>query len=103
METNKVRTSDFSTDGYIREKLELIVHGKEAFRQGTVTRLNKYLVKNKLPVYRRYLTAIVLADKYGKVVSSTTKGLIGMDMADQELFKQAISKKYGEPYVDRLC
>lgn len=103
METNKVRISDFSTDGCIREKLGLIVYGKEAFRQETVTRLNKYLIKNKLPVYRRYLTAIVLVDKYGKVVSSTSEELIGMDMADQELFKQAISKKYGEPYVGRLC
>jgi signal transduction histidine kinase len=99
MKTKKEQTIHFSTDGFIRNRFERIVR-KTGFIQDMVIRLNTYLIKNKQPVYE-HLLAIILVDRQGKVISATNNELIGMDMSDQEVFKQGITGNYGEAYVDQ--
>lgn len=98
MERMKVRTVDFSSDGFIRHSFERIIHGGTS-GQSSVIRLNKYLSKNKLSLYRHRLIAIILLDKYGKVISSTNEKLTGMDFSSQDVFMQGIQKRYGEAYA----
>lgn len=97
MERAKVRVIDFSTDGYIRTKVETIVSKGDSQREIAIS-LDRHLLENKMSL-RRYLIAIFVVDKYGKVISSSNKKLIGMDMSDQDIFQQGIGKRYGEAYV----
>lgn len=98
MERNIIRVMGFSTDGFIRRRLERVLRKKDPFTQGRVRRLNKYLSKNKLPL-SEHILAIILVDKQGKVISATDKKLISMDLSDQEVFKQGTKKGYGEAYI----
>lgn len=97
IERMNVRIVDFSTDGVIRRGFEKIVRGGNS-NQDAIIRLNGYLSKNKLPLYRN-LVAIVLADKHGKIVSSTHEKLIGQDISGQDVFVQGISKKFRESFI----
>ncbi|MDN3512192.1 MAG: PAS domain S-box protein [Candidatus Jettenia sp.] len=97
MEGNDTRTKNFSSDGYVRSKFEIIVNGR-TFQQHAVTRLNKYLSKNKKPLYH-HLVAIILIDQYGKIVSSTHENIIGMNMSDMDIFKQGVRKSYGDTTI----
>ena len=91
------RTKDFSSDGFIKNSLERIVRGGTSV-QDVGIRLNKYLLKNKLPLYD-CLIAIAIVDGHGKVVSSTCEKLIDEDFSDRDIFKQVISKNLGETYI----
>ena len=97
IERMNVRIVDFSTDGVIRRGFEKIVRGGNS-NQDAIIRLNGYLSKNKLPLYRN-LVAIVLADKHGKIISSTHEKLIGQDISGQDVFVQGISKKSRESFI----
>ncbi len=97
METRKVRTIDFSSDGFIRDRLERVIRGN-VVKQDAVIGLNKYLLKKKLPL-DSYLIAIAIADRHGKVVSSTNEKLIGNDISDQDVFVQGISVGHGKAYI----
>ena len=97
METKKVRTVDFSSDGFIRNRLERVVRGG-IHKEDAVIRLNEYLSKKKLPL-DRHLIAIAIADKNGKVISSTNEKLIGKDISDQDVFVQGINRGYGDAFV----
>ena len=98
METKKVRTVDFSSDGFIRNSFERIVRGRDS-KQDAVIRLNAYLKKNKLSLYSHGLLAIILVDKVGKVISSTDEKFVGKDFSGQDVFVQGIPKSYGETCV----
>ncbi len=98
LEKVKVRTVDFSSDGFIRNGFERIVHGRDS-KQDVVIRLNAYLKKNKLSLYSDRLLAIILVDKVGKVVSSTNEKFMGKDFSGQDVFVQGIPKGYGETCV----
>ena len=80
LEKLKVRTVDFSSDGFIRNSFERIVRGRDS-KQDAVIRLNAYLKKNKLTLYSHGLLAIILVDKVGKVISSTDEKLVGKDFS----------------------
>lgn len=97
MEIKKVRTVDFSSDGFIRNTLETIVRGNTLTQRRTI-HLNKYLCEKKL-MLDRDLIAIIIVGRDGKVVSSTSEKLIGKDMSDQEVFIQGKSMKYGETFI----
>ena len=101
MEKMKGCTVDFSTDGFIIERLDAIIRGKAA-KQQEVMSLNKHLLENKLRLSTR-LMSIAIVDKRGKVVSSSHEKLIGKDMSGQDVFTQGISRKYGEAYVAQPC
>ncbi|MDN3512835.1 MAG: PAS domain-containing protein [Candidatus Brocadia sp.] len=97
METKKVRTIDFSADGYIKDMLKKTLRG-EARKQDAVMSLNEYLSKKKLSL-DRHLLAIAIADKNGEVVASTNEKLIGKHISDQDVFVQGISKGSGDAYI----
>lgn len=97
MEIKKVRTVDFSSDGFIRNNLAAIIRGNTLTRRRTV-HLNKYLSEKKLALDRD-LIAIAIVGRDGKVVSSTNEKLIGKDMSDQEVFIHGKSMKYGETFI----
>ncbi len=98
MEAIKIRASDFSTDGFIRGRFEMITSRDKFVKEDTVTHLNRYLSKNKFSL-NHHLTAIVLLNKYGVVISSTNEKLIGKDMSGLDVFKEGIRKHYGVVYV----
>lgn len=98
MEAIKIQVSDFSTDGFIRGRVEMIASGDRVMNEETVIRLNRYLTKNKFSL-NRHLTAIALLNKHGTVISSTNEKLIGKDMSGLDVFKEGIRKHYGEAYV----
>ncbi|WKZ15806.1 MAG: hypothetical protein QY317_00595 [Candidatus Jettenia caeni] len=97
MERVKIRVADFSTDGYIRTKVKTIVHGGDADRRMTLG-LDRHLSENKMPLHRRFV-AVVIVDRYGKVISSTNEKLLGKDMSGQDAFVQGMKQGYGESYV----
>lgn len=97
METKKLRTIDFSSDGFIRDRLERVVRGG-TLKQGAMIDLNEYLLKRKQPL-DHHLIAIAIADKYGKVISSTREKLVGKDISDQDVFVQGINRGYGEAFI----
>lgn len=99
MESKEGQTIHFSTDGFIRNRFERIVR-RTGNIQGMIIRLNTYLIENKQPIYE-HLLAIILVDGQGKVRSATNNKLIGMDMSDQEVFKQGITRSYSEAYIDQ--
>ncbi len=97
MERKKVHTIDFSTDWFIRDRFERIIRRKFPSKI-QVTRLNRYLARYKLSLHYN-LIAIVLVDKHGRIISSTNEKLIGMDVSDQDMFKEGIKKGFGETYT----
>ncbi|MCF6153811.1 MAG: HAMP domain-containing protein [Candidatus Brocadia sp.] len=97
METKKGRTIDFSSDRFIRDRIERVVRGG-VLKRDAVIDLNEYLSKKKLPL-DNHLIAIAIADRHGKVVSSTNEKLIGKDVSDQDIFVQGINRGYGEAYI----
>lgn len=97
LEAKKGRTIDFSSDGFIRDSLEAIVH-KEAFSEGVVVSLNNHLLRNKKPL-DPHIVAITVANKDGMVVASTSETLIGKDISDRAVFLQAISENQERAYI----
>lgn len=97
METNDVRTRNYSSDGYIRNRFELITR-VGASKEKATARLNKHLAENKLSLYH-YFIAILLADSQGRVVSSSNEELIGTDVSGLDVFKEGIKKGYGETFI----
>lgn len=97
LEAKKGRTIDFSSDGFIRDSLEAIVH-KEVFSEGVVVSLNNHLLRNKKPL-DPHIVAITVANKDGMVVASTSETLIGKDISDRAVFLQAISENQERAYI----
>ncbi|OHB36708.1 MAG: hypothetical protein A2099_04940 [Planctomycetes bacterium GWF2_39_10] len=96
IEAKKVRTVDFSSDGFIKNRLERIT--SNGFKKNEVISLNRHLALNKLPLHR-YLIAIAVVDKFGKVVASTNEKLIDKDMSKEDVFIQSMGKVFGETTV----
>ena len=94
----RTRTVDFSTDGFIQEKLDIILYGE---KQNAVVNLNKHLSTDKKPLDPS-IVAIAVLNKRGKVVASTNELLIGQDMSKEEEFTQSIGKEYGETFTGQL-
>ena len=109
IQSKKGRTVDFSSDGFIKESLEIITQrGNQSY---AVASLNRHLLENKKPI-DSYLDAIAIVNLDGKVVASTSEEWIGKDISDQEIFSQVVGKNHGEtcvnpisyyPYTDKEC
>ncbi len=98
MEAKEGRTIDFSSDGFTRNRLEIIT------RKGTqsydISSLNRHLKVNKTPL-DNHIASIAVLDISGKVVASTTEQWIGRDMSDDDIFQECKSKNYGETYTGK--
>src|SRR3989304_4758687 len=62
--------------------------------------LNKFLSEFKKPLDPQ-ITAIAITDKDGIIVASSLKELAGEDISGQAIFRHAMSKKFGEAYVEQ--
>ncbi|MBC8552873.1 MAG: HAMP domain-containing protein [Candidatus Brocadiales bacterium] len=85
------RTVDFASDGYIRNKLD-IIKPKALLEQDAVTNLNKHIKNNKL-LLDPDIAAISILNKAGTVVASTIKSAIGRDFSDHEEYIQITNKE----------
>lgn len=103
IDAKKGRTIDFSSDGYIRDRLESIPYGGDqdyGSQSYVVSDLNRHLKVNKKPL-DRHITAIAVLDINGNVVASTNELWIGKDMSKANIFMSCVTKNYGETYIGK--
>ena len=87
LEMSKREARHFSSDGFIRARVEEIIKGN-----GSATlSLNKHLLKNKRPVDKVIVNIHVLSLD-GHVISSTDSSVIGEDLSNEPFFKNGISE-----------
>lgn len=79
------RAIDFSSDGYIRDCLDMI--SSRGIQSHAVSRLNRHLTVNKMPLDPLILQIDVVGVD-GMIVSSTMEASIGRKVSDYEEFKQ---------------
>jgi len=93
------RGLDFSSDGYIRSRLEKInIEGTH--KQAAITDLNKHLKENKIPLDPD-IAAITVLDRAGTVVASTVESLNGEDFSDHKEYVHIIGKNRNEVFTHR--
>lgn len=76
------RCIDFSSDGYIRDKLHKINH-KDTLNQDLIINLSKHIKDRKMPLDPDII-AITILDKTGAVAASTVPSIIGEDFSSHE-------------------
>lgn len=81
LEKAKMRAQDFASDGFIRTQLQKVVSGNVS----AVSKLNKHLVKNKLPLDKT-IYAIAILSLEGRVIASTYISEIGRDYSHESFF-----------------
>jgi len=81
LEMAKRRTQDFSSDGFIRTKLQEILHGNTS----AIGELNEHLVKNKL-VLDKTINIINILSLEGRIVASTNNAEIERDFSSETIF-----------------
>jgi hypothetical protein len=78
----KVRTADFSSDGFIRESTQTLVHGPD---EETKNKLVEYLRKNKVPLDPS-LFLIEVFDPQGILLATTgSDQAVSLDISRQKL------------------
>ncbi|MBM4054156.1 MAG: PAS domain S-box protein [Planctomycetes bacterium] len=88
LQSKKERTIDFGSDGYIRNCLERIHSGNHSHNSiGKL--LSKHLIHNKQPL-DPYLNCMTVLDISGKVVASTNKNQIGVNMSGAFYFQKGL-------------
>ena len=85
------RAIDFSSDGYIRNKLD-IIRTEKLPEQDAVINLSKHLKNNKMSLDAD-ISAIIILNKACTVVASTIESMIGKDFSDQEDYLQITDKE----------
>ncbi|MGR3292378.1 MAG: sensor histidine kinase [Candidatus Scalindua sp.] len=96
LDSKKGRVVDFSSDGFIRDNLEMINY--RGMLSHAVSDLNRHLKVNKKPL-DSHITAIAVLDINGNVVASTNKLWIGKDMSEEDIFMSCVYKNYGGTYT----
>ncbi len=76
LDSKKWRVIDFSSDGFIRDSLEII--SDRGTQSDAVSRLNAHLRQNKKSLDTQ-LTSIAVLDIDGMVVASTTEEWVGIE------------------------
>lgn len=107
----KIRTIDWSSDGYIRNTTEKILIGKANGDNNHVAELTKefgnYLENKKLP-YAKDVIIVDILDKNGIVIASSKSDRIGVDEGKEEKeygvirFAEAIQSNFGEFFVKNI-
>ena len=98
LDSKKGRVVDFSSDGFIRDRLEKI--SIKRTRSDAVSDLKRHLKLNKKSLDSQ-ITSIAVLDINGMVVASTTEEWNGMDMSKDDIFMSCVSKDYGESYTGK--
>jgi diguanylate cyclase (GGDEF)-like protein/PAS domain S-box-containing protein len=86
LEMSKRRAVDFSSDGFIRDSLSLIVKGDTS----KVSALNDHLVRNKISLDDT-ISAIYVVSLSGLVVSSTDYAALGLDFSERHFFTHGLT------------
>ncbi|MEK6622100.1 MAG: hypothetical protein AABZ13_06420, partial [Planctomycetota bacterium] len=112
IEAKKERTRDFSSDGLIRKRLEIIL--REGTLPGeTVTALNGYLLKNKKALDPSPL-GIAITDTGGTIIASTHERFVGVNIAScattspdscqkTDIACVSVSPAHYNSYLDNNC
>ena len=98
LKAKRSRVVDFSSDGFIRDRLDTITREDFHGKSKAVSTLNRHLSVNKKPLDTS-IAEIAVLDMEGKVVASTHEAWLGKDLSEQEAFKQAIGEAYGATHV----
>lgn len=88
METLKTNTTDFASDGFIKNELIKLTKGLST-EQG----LNNHLSQNKLPTQSE-LIFIDVVNAQGLIVASTRVHRIGKDLSEQLYYQKGLSQSY---------
>ncbi|MCF6149383.1 MAG: hypothetical protein E3K37_12080 [Candidatus Kuenenia sp.] len=99
LEAKKGRTIDFSSDGFIKDRLGKINSEKFPVSK-IISSLNRHLLVNKLPL-DSHIGAIALLDTKGKVIASTDKTWINVDMSGDDIFLEGMKTRPGYAYVNQ--
>ena len=99
LKTIRGRTIDFCSDGYIRDKLD-IINQKVLLEQDAVVDLSSHLKNNKMPLDPD-IASITVLNTTGTVVASTIKSVIGNDFSNHEEFVHIVSKNKKEVFTHR--
>lgn len=84
------RTTDFSSDGYIRIRTERIIHGMGV---DTYTfQLNRHLRYNKKSLDEENILEVFIVDLSGKVISSTEISRVGKYVSDEVYFSKTTER-----------
>ncbi len=98
LDSKKGRVVDFSSDGFIRDSLEIISRlGDEG---DAVSNLNQHIKMSKKSLDSQ-IAAIAVLDINGMVIASTTEEWDGIDMSKEDVFVNCLSKDYGETYTGK--
>lgn len=84
------RCIDFSSDGYIRDKLDKINH-EGPLNQDSIINLSKHIKDRKMPLDPD-IVAITILDNAGMVAASTVETIIGEDFSDHEEYVHIIGE-----------
>ncbi len=98
IDAKKRRIVDFSSDGFIRDNLEIINQGD--MQSNAVHRLNKHLKLNKKPLDTS-IDEIMIVDLSGKIVASTCNTLMGRDISGHDAFSDVVNIDYADARVSR--
>lgn len=85
LDSARSRTEDFATDGLIMDNVERYARGDKR----AADRLNAHLDINKLPL-ERHIKTISIISMEGRIISSTRKSIIGMDVSKEPFFLEGI-------------
>ena len=99
LKTISGRAIDFCSDGYIRDKLD-IINQKVLLEQDAVVDLSSHLKNNKMPLDPD-IASITVLNTTGTVVASTIKSIIGNDFSNHEEFVHIVSKNKKEVFTHR--
>ncbi len=107
----KIRTIDWSSDGYVRNTTEKILISKARGDNNQTAELVKefsdYLKNKKLP-YAEDVIIVDILDKNGIVIASSRNDRIGVDEGKEERelgvirFSEAIQANFGEVFVKNI-
>jgi signal transduction histidine kinase len=98
LDGKKGRVVDFSSDGFIRDSLEII--SLRGILSYAVSDLNRHLKVNKKTL-DSHIMSIAVLDINGRVVASTTEEWVGKSMSRENIFMSCVTKNSGETYTGK--
>lgn len=88
LETLKTNTTDFASDGFIKNELTNITN-----KLTSAQSLNDHLKRNKLPTQSKLMT-IDVVNTQGLIVASSTTSRIGKNISDKYYYQKGLSQSY---------
>jgi len=96
LETLKTNTTDFASDGFIKNELIKITN-----KLNDEQNLNDHLKRNKLPTQSE-LMFIDVANTHGFIVASTLASRIGKDLSKELYYQKGLSQSYVDKFNHHL-